>query len=198
MIKDGHSAKEVEERIGYQQGSVTKSYVCYKLLEQVEDEYDFDTTQAKTDFSLLLLAAGQGNIKRFLGLPKKLSEVNFNTPVPSGSLENLRNLLSWVFGDGKKRPVINESRDITTYLSHIVASSEAVSYLEKTGDLVGAYDRTDGEEKMLLKYLSTANSKLEGALGIAHRHRTLDVITEAEKCEKTVVALLKTLREPND
>jgi hypothetical protein len=174
-----------------------KNYVCYKMFEQVSDEFDLETTKAKIYFSLLLLAVGQGNIKRFLGLPKKLSEVNVNAPVPSSTLENLKNLLSWVFGDGKKRAVINESRDITTYLSHIVASSEAVSYLEKTRDLVGAYDRTDGEEKMVLRYLSTANSKLEWALGIAHRHKTLDVTMEVEKCEKTVQALLKTLRESN-
>lgn len=62
----------------------------------------------------------------------------------------------------------------------------------------GAYERTDGEEKMLLRYLNTANIKLEGALGVAHRHKTSEVISEAEKCELTVKALLKIMRSTDD
>jgi hypothetical protein len=63
---------------------------------------------------------------------------------------------------------------------------------------MGAYERTDGEEKMLLRFLNTANLKLEGALGVAHRHKTLEVVSEVEKCEQTVKALLKIVRSIND
>jgi len=198
MIEDGLSIEEIEAQIGDKQGSVAKYYLCYKLLKQIEDEFEFDTEKAKEDFSLLLLAIGQGNIKRFLGLPRRLAEVDSSAPVPTSNLENLRSLISWIFGDGKKGPVITDSRDITDYLSHVVASPDAMTHLENTGDLLEAYDRTDGEEKMLIRYLNTANRKLEGALGVAHRHKTPEVIIEAEKCEQTMKALLKTLREPND
>lgn len=198
LVESGLSIKEVKEQFGDKRDSVTLSYVGYKLLEQVEDEFDFDTRQAKRDFSLLLLAIGQGNIKRFLGLPRKLSEVNSDEPVATENLENLRTLVTWIFGDGKKERVITDSRLITNRLSHIVTSSEAVSYLERTGDLEGAYERTDGEEKMLLGYLSKANRKLEEALGVAHRHKTQEVIAEVEKCEQTVEALLKAVRSADD
>src|ERR1044072_801551 len=195
MVESGRSIKTVEEQIGDKQGSVTKNYVSYKLLGQAKDEFDIDVKKAREDFSLLLLAIGQGNIKRFLGLPKKLLETNTDEPVPGDNLDNLRDLISWVFGDGKNLPVIKESRDITNTLSTVVGSPEAIAYLRTTRDLSGAYDRTDGEEKMLLKYLITANSKLEVALGIAHRHKTFEVISQVEKCEQTVKTLLKTLRE---
>lgn len=189
LIEGGLSPKDIERQIGAQAGSVTKSYVCYKLLKQVEDEFDFDTRKAKEDFSLLLLATGQGKIKRFLGLPRRLSQVTSDEPVRTENLENLRRLVTWIFGDGEKERVITDSRDITNLLSHIVTSPEAVSYLEMNWDLEGAYERTDGEEQMLLKYLNDANRKLEGALGFAHRHRTPEVISEVEKCEQTVQAL---------
>lgn len=103
-----------------------------------------------------------------------------------------------MFGDGKKAPVISESRDITNYLSHIVASPEAVGYLESTRDLPGAFDLSDGEEQMLLRYLRLANSRLEKALSVAHRHRIPDVVLEVEKCEQTVKTLLKVVRGTND
>jgi len=51
---------------------------------------------------------------------------------------------------------------------------------------------------MLLRYLNTANLKLQGALGVAHRHKTREVILETEKCEQTVKALLQILRSAND
>ena len=198
LVEGGLSIKDVKAQFGDKRDSVTPSYVGYKLLEQVEDEFAFDTRQAKRDFSLLLLAMGQGNIKRFLGLPRKLSAANLNEPVATENLENLKVLVTWIFGDGKKERVITDSRQITSRLSHIVTSSEATSYLERTRDLEGAYERTDGEEKMLLRYLNTANLKLEGALGVAHRHKTSEVISEAEKCEQTVKALLKIVRSTDD
>lgn len=198
LVESGLSIRDVKAQFGDKRDSVTPSYVGYRLLEQVENEFGFDTRQAKRDFSLLLLAIGQGKIKRFLGLPRKLSEVSPDEPVGVERLENLRSLVSWIFGDGKKTPVIHESRDITNYLSHIVESPTAVSYLESTRDLMGAYDRSAGEENMLLKYLGDANSKLEKALGVVHRHRIPDVLLEIEKCEQTVQALLKIVRSTND
>ena len=197
MIEKGQTVQAVEEQIGDKQGTVVKNYVCYQVLEQAKDEFEFDITQAKEDFSLLLLAIGQGNIKRFLGLPRKLSDVNPKEPIPIEHVENLHDFIVWIFGDGKKKPVITDSRDITRYLSHVVSSPDAVDYLKQTRDLLGAYERSDGEETMLLKYLGTANSKLEGALGIAHRHKIPEVISEVEKADKTVKALLKVVKESN-
>jgi len=199
MVEDGLSVDEVSARIaGDKQGAATKSYLCYRLLEQADNEFDLDLGKAKADFSLLLLATGQGSIKRFLGLPKKTLDTNFEEPVPLQNLSNLKNLISWMFGDGKYKRVIEESRDITDCLTHVVSSQEALAYLETTRDLSGAYDRTDGEEKMLLKYLAIANSKLEAALGIGHLHRTFEVISQVQRCEQTIKSLLKTLREEND
>lgn len=198
MVRRGLSINAIQQKIGDRQNSARKYYLCFKLIEQVEDEFDLDTDKAKADFSLLMLATGGGNIKRFLGLPVRIADADLETPVAQSKLNNLRNLISWLFGDGRNDPVIHESRDITNYLAHVVASSEAIAHLERTRILVEAYDLSDGEETMLLKYLSAANLKLQGALGIAHRHKTVEVIGEAEKCAKTATRLVKTLQEPDD
>jgi hypothetical protein len=195
MVDTGRSINEVAESIGDKQGSVNKNYLCYRLLTQAKDELEIDLRKAKEDFSLLFLAIGQANVKQFIGLPRKTKDINFDEPVSTEQLPKLKNLLSWVFGENGKLPVIKESRDITNLLSHVLGSPEAIEYLENTRDLAAAYDRTDGEEKMLLRYLATANTKLEVVLGIAHRHKTFEVIGQVQKCEKTVDALLKTLQD---
>lgn len=197
MVKEGRNMSDIQEEIGDRQNSARKYYLCYKIIEQVEDEYDFDTKKAKRDFSLLMLATGGGNIKRFLGLPVRIADINIEAPVEQNKLENLKKFMSWLFGDGRNDPVIHESRDITNYLKYIVASPEAVTHLERTRNLTDAYDLSDGEETMLLKYIAAANSKLESALGVAHRHKTSEVIGEAEKCSKTAARLEKTVKEPD-
>jgi hypothetical protein len=52
---------------------------------------------------------------------------------------------------------------------------------------------SDGEEKMLLKYLANANVKLGAALGVAHRHKTEEVRNEVAKCADTVSQLQRTM-----
>jgi hypothetical protein len=155
----------------------------------------------------MVLAIGQRNIKIFLGSTKPggkndtikvlpFEQIPLDSPVPDDHLKNLHDFLSWIYGEGKKvLPVIKESRDITTYLTHVVASENAVEFLRKTRDLREAYDLSDGEEAMVRKLLGTASTKLEKVLGVVHRHKTPDVVSEAEKCADTATRVLKTVQD---
>jgi hypothetical protein len=206
MIDAGQSVEEIEEQVGDRAQSIRKSAIAYHMLREAREELDWDIDRAKKDFSLILLAIGQKSIKFYLGWFKpvpntdklkslKLEEIKLESPVPESHLQHLRDLLSWLYGEGSRvRPVINESRDITTYLSAVVASATAVEYLRTTRNLVEAYDLTDGEEAMLQKLLRIANTKLEKALGVAHRHKTPDVIDEAEKCYETAGRVVKSVK----
>lgn len=199
LVSDGTPFEEVEAQIGDKKGSARRNYVAFKMLTQLEQEFDFDTRKATEDFSLLVLAIGQRGIKQFLGIPKTLASADSNAPIPEDRLENLRDLVSWLFGDEKhKNPAIQESRDITKYLKHVVSSEEAVKYLRTKRNLIEAYDRSDGEEMMLLKYIQLATSKLETALGIAHLHKTADVVASSERCHKTATQLIKNVTAKDD
>ena len=193
MIENGISISDIESQIGDKTGTLIKNFICFKLLNQASNEFAFDLAGAKDDFSLLLLAIGQGDIKRFLGMPIKLRDTDPNMPVPTEKVGNMKDLILWIFGNGKTRPVIRESRDITNYLSHIVASADAIEYLKKSNDILGAYDRTDGEEKMVLKYLNAATLKLESVLSVVHRHKTPEVLAQVKTCEEAVKAIRNTV-----
>ena len=195
LIDEGKKLQEVEAQVGDSQGSIRKNYISYKLLQQARDEFDYDTKAAEEDFSLLILAIGQGKIKRYLGLPKRIKDTDTESPTPNENVDNLKNLMSWLFGDERYDPVLKESRDITSYLSHVVESPEALKHLERNRDLSAAYDLSDGEEQMVLRYLANANDKLQTILGLIHRHKTEDVIDEVEKCSETTKQLLKTVKE---
>jgi len=196
LIDLGKTLSDVETQVGDSQGSVRKNYISYKLLQQARDEFDYDTKLAELGkFSFLILAIGQGPIKRYLGLPTRIKDTDPNAPVPRDKIKSLQNLTSWLFGDNKNSPVIDESRDITDYLSHVVESPDALKHLERTRNLHEAYDLSDGEEQMILRYLASINGKLQTVLGLAHLHKTADVISGVEKCSETVKQLLKTVKE---
>jgi hypothetical protein len=207
MMKEGHTVEEIEEQVGDRVQGVRKNAIAYHMLREASEELDWDIGRAKEEFSLILLAIGQKSIKFFLGWSKgapdsgqlkglRLEEIELDSPVPESHLKNLRELLSWLYGEGNKaRPVIHESRDITNYLSSVVASPSAVEYLRRTRNLVEAYELTDGEEVMLQRLLRTANTKLERALGIAHRHKTPDVVEEIKKCHETTVRLVESVKD---
>jgi hypothetical protein len=195
LVDGGRTLDEVELLIGDKRGSARKNYICYKLLEQLRSEYDYDTKKAVENFSYLLLAIGQGPIKRFINLPVRLAETDPKEPVSGKGVGQLKKLASWLFGDGKELPVIAESRHITTYLSHVLSSKDATKYLESTRNLQDAFELTDGEEQMLLRKLRRANSGLESVLGIIHRHKTKDARIEVKKCLETAKRLQKTVGE---
>jgi hypothetical protein len=208
MLDEGYDVAAIEREVGDRSQAVLKNAIAYRMLQQAQDEFDLDITAAKDDFSYLLLAIGQRNVKTFFGWVKdrgdkkgakvmSLDEIPLAAPVPETHLANLRDFLSWIYGEGSKTlPVIKESRDITNLLSHVVASPKAVDVLRKTRDLREAYDLSDGEEMMVRKFLAVANSKLEKVLGVIHRHKAAaDVVSEAEKCADTANRVLKTVRE---
>jgi hypothetical protein len=207
MLDEGHTIDDIVREVGDRSQGVLRNAVSYKILQQARTELDWDISKAKDDFSYILLGIGQKNIKVFLGWTKSagksdqvkvlpLEEVPLAEPIPATHLQNLRDFLSWIYGEGSKvLPVIKESRDITNYLAHVVASEKAVEYLRRTRDLREAYDLTDGEEAMVRNLLGTANTKLEKVLGVIHRHKTIEVISEAEKCAGTAARVLKTVQE---
>ena len=207
MLDEGHTIENIMREVGDRSQGVLKNAVSYKILQQARTELDWDIARAKEDFSYLVLAIGQRNVKVFLGWSKpakeagrvkvlSLDEIPLDAPIPETHLMNLRDFLSWIYGEGNKvLPVIKESRDITNYLAHVVASPKAVEFLRTSRDLRDAYDLTDGEEAMVRNLLGTANTKLEKALGVIHRHKTPEVIAEAEKCAGTAARVLKTVQE---
>lgn len=205
MLKSGKTLSDIEQDVGDKGQAVRKNAIAYNLLRVAKGELEYDISRAKSDFSLLLLAAGQKSVKRFLGWEKAignktkslpLSEIDLDDPIDEGKLPNLRLLLEFLYEDGPKRmPVINESRDITNYLGVVLGNSDATEHLIRTRDLVESYELTDGEEVLTRNLIREANRKLERALGIAHRHPTEDVIAEAKNCLQTARQLNKSLED---
>lgn len=194
MVESGVDLDEIQAKIGDRRNAAKLSYICYEILEQAKDLLDYDITNAQNNFSFLILS--MGSMRNFLGMPRKIAEVNFEEPVSKEKLDNLHFLLSCLYGDEKHEPVIEESRDITDYLKWVINNDYALEYLKEKRDLKEAYEFTDGEETYIRKALSLANRKLDLVLGILHRHKDNPVIKdEIEKASETIKELLKRISD---
>jgi hypothetical protein len=162
----GLSLDEIQQSVGDTSNSAKKTYVSYKLIQVIKDEYEnYDTSKAKENFSYLMLALGQGPIKDFIGLPKQWGRVDAENPISDDMMERLFLLFSWLFGEGReKSKVIDESRDITGKLTSILRDKTATKYLIDYRDLNEAYERCGGESQLLAKYIKRASRDLGRAM----------------------------------
>jgi hypothetical protein len=91
-------------------------------------------------------------------------------------------LFSWLYGEGTEVPrVLKESRDITNYLSPVIKSPMALEHLITTRELIEAYDRSGGEEKLLISYLKKANSNLGKSMPFISKNKNSEDAISALK-----------------
>ncbi|MCJ8152653.1 hypothetical protein MKJ01_02610 [Chryseobacterium sp. SSA4.19] len=190
MVKEGFTIDEIQKQVGDRSNSARKIYLSYQLIETIKDEFDLDTSKAENLFSYLLLATGQGAVKEFIGLDKRLQNVDLNNPIPSDKLDNLKDLFSWMFGEDGKLPVIQESRDITAKLAPVLRKEHAVNILRETRNLEDAYDMSDGEDELLKNNLSKVNRLLSISLGLFNENNKDIVFNDVIKLKETVDKIL--------
>lgn len=189
LIQKGLTMEDIERRIGDRNNSAKKSYLCYRLVKQIEG-HGVDVDGAKDHFSYLLLAINQLSVRQFLGISSEWRSTRV-VNAKGIKFKNLTYLFKWLFGDGEILPLIVESRDITNKLAPILRSREATKQLFSGMDLETAFAYTEGEEAMLVNYLSKANRYIELSLGIVHRHKTRGIKNLVGKLEATIEQLRK-------
>lgn len=193
LVDAGQSLEFIQEIIGDTKTSVTKKlYQEYVVFAQLRDELDFPVAAVRERFSLLEVMLGQRPIKRYLGMPAGLPRERITAPlVPDERIEALLEVTTWVFGDGDRQPVVGESRDINRLLAPVIANDEAREYLQRTNDLEGAYDRTDGEQKFLLRKLAGLERSLQDVAGLLPLYAGQDVMKEAVDRVVTIATSLR-------
>lgn len=193
LVEGGGEIEDLQKTLADIAGSVRKMLIAYRLLEQIEGEAPESASRAKQLFSYLILAIGQNAVKEYIGMGESLSKIDLKTPVPRKKIKGLTNLFSWLFGEGKEiLPVIRESRDITGKLSPVLRNRYATEHLIATRDLDEAYERSGGEEELLMSQLKRVNSLLQKILGIVFRYKKKDaILKEIEKCDSTLKQIIK-------
>jgi hypothetical protein len=186
LVNEGRRIPEIERSVGDRSNSVRKLYQSYVVYEQITRDLSIPSRVIEGSYSLLEVALGQSAIKKFLSVPTRLPMERTEAVVPEERLSELREIVSWIFGDPTQRQdrIITDSRQISQRLAPILLDPYALEFLRNTRDLEGAYEYSGGEQTYLEKQLAAVRRAAQRALGLMPSYRN----------EQPIVAAIDALR----
>lgn len=160
LVGEGSSFEETADVVGQRPWEVAAQYRNLKIVEQAR-EWGVDTTRATRAFGVFTRAM-TGPLREYIDAPAPSNVSTDAQPVPEGNKEELKELLSWLFGDDLNTPVIGESRQISE-LGAVVNSGDGLKILKQTRDLEAAFVAAGGLRDRLARRLQNAHNNLVAA-----------------------------------
>ena len=172
LLETGEKIGEVARRIGSNHRAVRRFAESHAIYTQAL-ERGMSMDQVEASFGLFYNALDQSGIRSFLGLGKQsdIQELP-RDPIPVGTLDNLEELISLLYGDekGELNKVIRESRDLKM-LGEVLDDTRGQRNLLVDRDLQRAWRIIGGGQKDLIALLESAFSRLAEANGQANEYR---------------------------
>ncbi len=160
LVASGTSFEDTAAVVGQRPTDVAAQYRNLCIVQQAQ-EWGVDITAATRSFGVFTRAM-TGPLREFIAAPPPSNVSRDVRPVPTEKKEELRDLLSWLFGNEQSGPVIAESRQLTE-LGTVVNSEVGVQILKDTRDLEAAFVAAGGLRDRLARRLQNALNNLVAA-----------------------------------
>lgn len=161
LVDAGTSFEESGRLVGERHTEVAAQYRNHQIVEQAR-ERDIDVAPTVDSFGVFTRAMTSAPLRTYVGAPAPSAVSAGAQPIPDDKTDELKELLSWLFGDATHPPVIGESRDITE-LGTVVDSEEGLRLLKTTRDLEAAFVAAGGLRDRLVRRLTNAHNSLVAA-----------------------------------
>ena len=197
-LKDGDDIDEVSRRLGDGHNTISRLVNGVVVLEQAEEAKLFDKedrTKKSFYFSHLYTAVSTPNVRSFLGLPENDNTVLPTNPVPQESRTNLRNLLSWLYGQGDDPSIIRRQNPDLGHLVSVLGNRRATSVLATTRDLNRAFDLVENRARAFEKSfyrLLTASEEVSGMIG--RYDPTSDLLDDARTIRRAMDSIVQAMK----
>jgi hypothetical protein len=174
LVDAGRAIPDIERSVGDRTNAVRKMYQSFVVYQQITKDLGIPSRAIEGSYSLLEVTLSQSAIKQFLEIPARLPVTRSEAIVPEARYSELREVVSWVFGDPTERQdrIITDSRQISQRLGPIIKDPDALAYLRKSRDLEGAYEFSGGERNVLLKQIASVRRAAQRALGLLPPYRS--------------------------
>lgn len=198
-LKDGDDIVEVSRRLGDGHNTISRLVNGVVVLEQAEESGLFDKDQRSKKsfyFSHLYTALSTPNVRHFLGLPENDNAVLMPDPVPRENRGNLRDLLSWLYGQDDATSVIRSQNPDLGRLVSVLGNERATDVLLHTRDLDRAFDLVEDRARAFEKSfyrLATAAEDVSGTIG--RYDPQSDLVEEAEATLRVVGYVVQAIRD---
>ncbi|MDQ2638905.1 MAG: hypothetical protein M3Y83_18755 [Actinomycetota bacterium] len=199
-LKDGDDIDVVSRRLGDGHNTISRLVNGIVVLEQAESAKLFDKEQRTKKsfyFSHLYTALSTPNVRNFLGLPENDNTVLEPDPVPNDRKGHLRDLLSWLYGQGDEdRSVIRSQNPDLGRLVNVLAHERATEVLATTRDLARAYDLIEDRARAFEKSFYRLLASSEEVSGMIGRYDPKsDLLADAETISRAVDSVVQAMKK---
>ncbi len=181
---------EILSSTGDKNKTSLKMYNGLVILKQAESQTNFqreDFNASKFNFSHLYTMIGYENTKKHLGITGIDQSKPFpDNPVPDEKLENLEELMGWIFGSKslKQQPIIKTQNPDLRNLDKILKHTEALIALRDGDSLSVAFEYTGEENYRLQTLVIKASQSLAKAVGLMDSFRgDTSIVDHLEKIQ---------------
>jgi hypothetical protein len=160
-VAEGRTISEVADLIGITKSKAADLYRDQAVVSQAQ-RLGLETSEIEKAFSLLTVAMGNTKLRDHVGVPLGSRLEPTQDPVPEDKVEELRELISWIFGDEENEPKITDSRQ-TSQLGNVVANEVGLSALRSGASLEEAKQRVsaaglDPRERLMNRLTASRNA----------------------------------------
>ena len=193
---------QISRRLGDNHNTVVRLVNGWRVLRQSTDA-GFDraeTTRRSFPFSHLYTALARPNVRLYLGLPEGGgSEALPTDPVSPTKLENLRRLMSWLYGQKNEPAVIARQNPNLNQLVEVLGNDAARTMLEASRDLEAAYGEVGDKTLRFEHALMLAVKQAEDTLKlVGHYDGRADIMSSGDNLRRTVLSLHGAMKEARE
>lgn len=198
-LQDGKAdLATVSRTLGDNHSTVRRLVNGWTVLQQaLRDGFNRDQMTRKAfPFSHLYTALPRPNVRAFLGLsPDSPTEVLGKDPVPTGNLQQLRELMSWLYGQRGEPSVIGSQNPHLNQLVDVLGNMGAMAMLQSTRNLEQSFEVLEDKGKRFSQALMATIRQCEEALGlVANFDRDSSLMSAGDNLFRTCRALRDQMR----
>ena len=196
-VAEGKSIKEVADLIGITKSKAADLYRDQAVVTQAQ-QLGLETAEIENAFSVLTVAMGNTKLRDHVGAPLGSQLEPGRDPIPSDKTEELKELISWVFGDEDNEPKITDSRQ-TSQLGNVAASDVGLQALRQGASLEEAKQKVaaagmDPRDRLISRLTASKNALLAASDDLSEYAGDAQVVGLVADVE----ALIESLRSVMD
>ncbi|WP_200831316.1 hypothetical protein [Arthrobacter sp. SLBN-112] len=202
-LEDGGEIDMVSQRLGDNHNTISRLVNGWKVLQQAEDEgFDREAISRRTfAFSHLYTALSRPATREYLGLPDVAEGLLTQAPVPAPQIPKLRQLTSWLYGQGEEPAIVQSQNPDLGRLVQVLGNKAALATLEATRNLNRAYDVAEDKGAKFSQLVYKLVQDVEEALRLSGSYDgDKDLVIATESISKSARVLHSTVRawQPED
>lgn len=203
-VAEGRTLAEVAELIGITRSKAADLYRDQAIVTQAQAA-GLDTGEVEKAFSVLTVAMSNTKLRDHIGAPLGSRLDPDTDPVPESKIPELKELLSWIFGDEEVEPVISDSRQMSA-LGNVVSSEVGLAALRAGKSLEEAKQQVQSAgldpRDRLVNRLSAATRALSAAgddlAEFAADPQVIALVSDLESLVESVRSVLDQAEDESD